>query len=376
LVLGPFNFSDANGGCPLLIPFTLDTSNLDNLIFAVDGVAKTIPFSLTCPSDLAFSCGDPVKYPPVQVSGGCGTLTGNWSPPETYSFPVGVTPVTVTATDEGGDTTSCSFTVTITDVTKPVQPTLADVMVGECSGTPPTPTTTDKCHGTITGTTTTVFPITAQGTTVVTWRFDDGNGNVTTADQNVIVKDITPPVKPVLPDLTFASCNGAQVTPPKPTTTDNCKGIVTGTTTTPFPITTLGTTVVTWTFDDGNGNVTKANQNVTVTGLTFAGFYSPISGVNGTCSAPLRTINQGSNIPIKFDMLCGTSYVTTGPPPIVKIQQWDKCAIVNEPISVSAVYQNDWHYNWDTSGWAKGIYKIIVELPDGSPSQYVFLRLK
>ena len=151
---------------------------------------------------------------------------------------------------------------------------------------------------------------------------------------------------------------------------------MTGTTTTPFPITTLGTTVVTWTFDDGNGNVTKATQNVTVTGLTFAGFYSPVSGVHGTCSAPLRTINQGSNIPIKFDMLCGTSYVTTGPPPIVKIQQWDRCAIVNEPISVSAVYQNDWHYNWDTSGWAKGIYKIIVELPDGSPSQYVFLRLK
>ena len=119
----------------------------------------------------------------------------------------------MTATDEGGDTTSCSFNVTITDVTKPVQPTLADVIV-EVQRHPADAYNDYKCKGTITGTTTAVFPITAQGTTVVTWRFDDGNGNVTTANQNVIVKDITPPVKPVLPDLTFASCNGAQVTPP------------------------------------------------------------------------------------------------------------------------------------------------------------------
>ncbi|MET3029495.1 gliding motility-associated C-terminal domain-containing protein, partial [Flavobacterium sp. UW10123] len=34
------------------------------------------------------------------------------------------------------------------------------------------------------------FPITAQGTTVVTWSFDDGNGNVSTADQNVIISQI------------------------------------------------------------------------------------------------------------------------------------------------------------------------------------------
>ena len=34
------------------------------------------------------------------------------------------------------------------------------------------PTATDNCSGTITGTTST-FPITAQGTTVVTWTFED-----------------------------------------------------------------------------------------------------------------------------------------------------------------------------------------------------------
>jgi hypothetical protein len=220
-----------------------------------------------------------------------------------------------------------------------------------------------------------VFPITTQGTTVVTWSFDDGHGNVTTANQNVIVKDVTPPVKPVLPDLTFSGCSGAAAIPPIPTTSDNCAGKVYGTTTTQFPITTFGTNVVVWKFDDGNGNVTFANQNVILTGLTFEGFYSPISGTNGTCSSPLRTINQGSVIPIKFDMLCGGTLITGGTPPVVKIQLWSKCAFVSEPVSVNAVYQNNWHFNWDTTGWAKGVYKVIVILPDGS-SDYVFVNLK
>ena len=83
--------------------------------------------------------------------------------------------------------------VIVDDLTPPVTPVLADVIVGECSGTPAVPTTTDNCAGVITGTTATLFPITEQGTTIVTWSFDDGNGNVTTAMQNVVVDDVTRP---------------------------------------------------------------------------------------------------------------------------------------------------------------------------------------
>lgn len=73
------------------------------------------------------------------------------------------------------------------DTTKPVTPTLSDVRF-ECSATPTAPTTTDACdNNTITGTTTTTFPITTIGTTVVTWTFTDASGNSTTANQNVIV---------------------------------------------------------------------------------------------------------------------------------------------------------------------------------------------
>ncbi|MFH6969885.1 hypothetical protein ACHRVL_23035, partial [Flavobacterium sp. FlaQc-28] len=115
------------------------------------------------------------------------------------------------------------------------------------------PTTTDNCAGTITGTTTTQFPITTQGESDVTWTFDDRNGNTTTAVQKVILKDVTAPIIPTLTAVT-AECSVDSL--PAPTTTDNCAGTITGTTTTQFPITTQGESDVTWTFDDRNGNTT------------------------------------------------------------------------------------------------------------------------
>jgi hypothetical protein len=192
---------------------------------------------------------------------------------------------------------SCTFTVTVNDAQAPVTPTLADVNVGECSGTPPAPTTTDNCAGTVTGTTLTVFPITAQGTTVVTWTFDDGNGNSTTADQNVIVDDVTAPTTPTLADVNVGECSG---TPTAPTTTDNCAGTVTGTTLTVFPITAQGTTEVTWTFNDGNGNSTTANQNVIVDDIT-APATPTLADVNvgecsGTPTAPTTTDNCAGTV--------------------------------------------------------------------------------
>ena len=60
----------------------------------------------------------------------------------------------------------------------------------ECEVTALTaPTATDVCAGSITGTHTITLPITAQGTTVVIWTYDDGNGNTSTQNQNVIIDD-------------------------------------------------------------------------------------------------------------------------------------------------------------------------------------------
>ncbi|WP_298900106.1 hypothetical protein, partial [uncultured Psychroserpens sp.] len=65
-----------------------------------------------------------------------------------------------------------------------------------------------------------------QGTFVINWTFDDGNGNVIVVPQNVIVDDVTDPTIPTLADVT-GECSA---TATAPTTTDNCSGTLTGTT--------------------------------------------------------------------------------------------------------------------------------------------------
>ncbi|MEA9415910.1 HYR domain-containing protein, partial [Flavobacterium sp. PL02] len=175
-------------------------------------------------------------------------------------YPVGTTKIVWTATDASGNTSlSCEQIVTIADAEKPVKPVLADV-IAQCSATLPVPSTTDNCKGTITGTTADPLTYTAQGNYTITWSFDDGNGNIESAIQNVIIKDTEKPVKPVLADV-VAQCSA---TVPVPSTTDNCKGTITGTTADPLTYTTQGNYTITWSFDDGNGNIESAIQNVII----------------------------------------------------------------------------------------------------------------
>ncbi len=174
--------------------------------------------------------------------------------------------ITITANDGNGNTVATTFTITLKDVSAPVKPILLDVNLGECSGTPTAPTTTDNCAGTITGTPNISFPITTQGTTVVTWTFADGNGNSTTANQNVIVDDITPPVTPVLADIDNSSNPSCSFTVTPPTTTDNCAGLITGTTTENTTFNIPGNYEINWFFDDGNGQSVVVTQNVTFIG--------------------------------------------------------------------------------------------------------------
>jgi len=53
-----------------------------------------------------------------------------------------------------------------------------------------------------------------------------------------------------------------------PTATDNCAGSVIGATSDPLTYTENGTHTVTWTFDDGNGNIATQTQTVTIEDIT------------------------------------------------------------------------------------------------------------
>ena len=230
---------------------------------------------------------------PTTTDNCSGTITGTTTDALTYTTQ-GTHVITWSFDDGNGNTSTATQNVVIDDVTAPAVPTLADV-TGECTATATAPTTTDNCSGTITGTTTDALTYTTQGTYIITWSFDDGNGNISTATQNVVVDDITAPVVPTLADVT-GECSA---TATAPTTTDNCSGTITGTTTDALTYTTQGTHVITWSFDDGNGNISTATQNVVIDDIT-APVVPTLADVTGECSAtataPTTTDNCSGTI--------------------------------------------------------------------------------
>jgi sulfur transfer complex TusBCD TusB component (DsrH family) len=220
-------------------------------------------------------------------------------------FPItapGLTVITWTYADANGNSITQTQDINIADVTGPIPGAvvLADITaqceVLEADVTAPTAT---DCSGAVAVTNDADFPISSQGTTVITWTFEDVNGNTSTQTQNVVISDVTgPSADSPLADI-IAECEvlEADVTPP--TVTDNCSGAVTVTTNTVFPITTQGTTAIVWRYADMNGNITLQMQNVVisdVTGPTPA--VATLADINGQCevveadlTAPTATDN-------------------------------------------------------------------------------------
>jgi YD repeat-containing protein len=89
----------------------------------------------------------------------------------------------------------------------------------------------------------------------------DAAGNIV----GVSSPDMTPPVPDVDPLPTISGECAVSIGETEfPTATDNTAGTVTGTTTDPLSYTDQGTYIITWTYDDGNGNKTTQTQTVTV----------------------------------------------------------------------------------------------------------------
>ncbi len=100
---------------------------------------------------------------------------------------------TIIQTGVNPNSASCTSIVTVIDTISPIAnlATLADTI--GCFGdviSLTAPTAVDNCAGIISGTPDVTFPITTAGTTLVTWTYDDGNGNTVTQTQNVILNSV------------------------------------------------------------------------------------------------------------------------------------------------------------------------------------------
>ena len=201
--------------------------------------------------------------PPTANDNCAGTIIATTTDPLTYNSQ-DTFEISWTYNDGNGNTSTQTQTVIIDDTIAPVpsKDTLPELR-SDCALTVTTiPTATDNCSGIVTATTTDSLTFTAQGNDTITWTYEDDQGNKSTQQQAVIIKDLTPPIPllPALPEL-YGMCS---VNLTRPQANDNCKGTIVGVTTSPMVVDQQGDHEILWTFDDGNGNRSTQVQLVIV----------------------------------------------------------------------------------------------------------------
>ena len=283
----PISGSSIGGVTTVTMSATDAAGNVGTCSFVLTPADHQVPVFANCPvsfqvNNTPQSCGAIVNYAALSVSDNCA---GAITPTQTAGgasgtvFPVGVTPVSFTATDNNNNTATCSFNVTVVDSEVPTIVCPVNVSVNVNPNTCGAvvsyvlPTTSDNCStgigpslqaGLASGAT---FP---RGTTVVTYRATDVAGNYSSCSFNVTVLDNQLPVitcpASVSVNVSANSCQ-AFVSYALPTITDNCATgltpvLVSGMTSgSAFP---LGTTNLLYQANDGFGNSASCSFTVTV----------------------------------------------------------------------------------------------------------------
>lgn len=323
-------------GMPSGSAFPIGTSNITYTATDAGGNSVTCSFSITvtdnqppiivnCPNNFilnntAGQCDAVATWTTPGVTDNCGaSVVQSSGLPSGSTFPVGVSTVTYTATDLAGNTSTCSFTITVIDNESPVISNCPSNITlnntpGLCTAvaTWTAPVATDNCPGSVLAQTGglpsgSVFPL---GTSTISYTVTDAAGNTATCSFTVTVVDNEAPAFTNCSaniNLTTTSACSAVATWTTPTATDNCgvptvvqtQGPVSGSN---FPI---GTTTVSYLATDAAGNTEVCTFDVTVTDGTapiITGCPANISAVNslGQCGAiitwtqPSATDNCGS----------------------------------------------------------------------------------
>ncbi|MDG2330889.1 MAG: HYR domain-containing protein [Flavobacteriales bacterium] len=291
------------------------------------------PVFTFCPNDTTVSndngvCSANVTYSPPVSLDDCGLvsilqtdLTGLTS---TDDFPVGIHVLEYTATDLAGNTSICSFSVTVDDEELPVINCPADITQGTTPGTCGAsvtfspPVGTDNCPVAITSqlsgsTSGSVYPV---GTTVNTFEVVDLSDNTASCSFSVTINDLEGPSITCPSDIVQSNdssfCN-ATVNFTTPTGTDNCSGsntvqLLGFSSGSSFPV---GTTVNSFIVTDASGLSSSCSFNVIVNDDEFPFFTScPADIVQNTDLDTCGAIINYS-VPIASDN-CGGLTVSLG----------------------------------------------------------------
>ncbi|TDI69472.1 MAG: HYR domain-containing protein [Bacteroidetes bacterium] len=184
-----------------------DYGNTATCSFEVKLIDNTGPVIANCPADIVVSatnssCDVTVNWSPPVVTDNCAVTSFNSNHQSGDIFPIGITTVTYTAIDEGGNIANCSFDITVEDQEAPaINNCPADLSIasfdpGESLATVnwTEPLPTDNCA--ITSFTSSHQPGSkfAEGQTIVTYRAMDTAGNEYSCSFTVEVIGNSPPI--------------------------------------------------------------------------------------------------------------------------------------------------------------------------------------
>ncbi|MBL7964400.1 MAG: HYR domain-containing protein [Flavobacteriales bacterium] len=325
LVMSQTAFSCADiAGNPNTVTLTVtdNNGNTNTCTTAVTVIDNTAPTIGACPANVNTTAQPGQCYRTLTIASpttadncpttltyavtGATTIPSTAAPITSVQFNVGLSTVTYTVTDAGGNTASCSFTVNVVDTQTPSVTCPSNVLTftdpGVCGavlgGALVSPTTSsDNCplpanpySYQFSGATTTLGFINLTGTllpptlfnpgiTTVTWRVTDAAGLQSNCIFTVTVNDNQAPVVtcPAIPPVvsTDSGVCTAVVTGINPNVTENCAHTVTytlsgatggtGTVTASGVTFNQGVTTVTYTVTETNAPFASASCNFTVT---------------------------------------------------------------------------------------------------------------
>ena len=270
-----------NAAIPLPVPQTITVSDTDG------------PVLSGCPSDVSVDCESVPVAATVTAADNCssiplgvvfsevqtaGTCAGNYSLLRTW-----------TATDECGNTSSCSQTITVSDTDGPVLSGCPSDVSVDCESVPVAATVTaaDNCSsiplGVVFSEVQTAGNCAGNYSLLRTWTATDECGNTSSCSQTITVSDTDGPVLSGCPSDISVDCESVPVAATV-TATDNCSSIPLGVVYS--EVQTTGncagnySLLRTWTATDECGNTSSCSQTITVSdtdGPVLSGCPSDIS---------------------------------------------------------------------------------------------------
>jgi hypothetical protein len=276
----------------------------------------TTPPSITCPANIVANtdsgqCSKSNVTYTAMATDNCPGVTVSCSPASGSTFAKGATTVTCTATDAAGNSSTCSFTVTINDNEKPSATCPANIVAntdsGQCSKSNVTYTVTamDNCPGVTASCSPASGSTFAKGATTVTCTATDVAGNSSTCSFTVTINDnekpsITCPAN-IVANTDSGQCSKSNVTYTA-TATDNCPGVTVSCSPASGSTFAKGATTVTCTATDVAGNSSTCSFTVTINDTQKPSISCPANIVantdSGRCDAVVGySIALGDNCP-------------------------------------------------------------------------------